>query len=85
MMAVSVGGEYRLIVTAASGEMKAVGAGMWVVRSEVCVAFSRPYISVFWRGKFSLILQKMRSGGGFVQKEVVDGPFSLIKLHALMK
>ena len=27
------------------------------------------YMSGFWRAKFSLILQKMRLGGGFVQKE----------------
>ena len=39
-----------------------------VARSEVCVAFRPPYISVFWKGKSSLILQKMRLGGDFVQK-----------------
>jgi len=39
-----------------------------VATSEVCVAFRPPYISVFWKGKSSLILQKMRLGGDFVQK-----------------
>ena len=59
-----------MFVGAALGEMKPVAARIWVAQSEVCVAFCPPYISVFWRGKFSLILQKMRSGGGFVQKEI---------------
>ncbi len=47
-----------------------VAASIWAARSEVCVAFCPPYISVFWSGKVSLILQKMRLGGGFVQEEI---------------
>ena len=69
MMAVLVGTKYGLFVVAALGEMKPVAASNWVARSEVCVAFCPPYISGFWRGKFSLILQKTRLGGGFVQKQ----------------
>ena len=69
MMAVLVGAEYGLFVVSTWGEMKPVATSNWAAQSEVCVAFCPPYISGFWRGKFSLILQKQRLGGGFVQKQ----------------
>ena len=63
-------GSKGLLVVAALGEMKPVAANNWATRSEVWVAICAPYISGFGRGNFSLISQKMRLGGGFVQEEI---------------
>jgi len=61
-----VGGKSGLFVVAALGEMQPV-TGWREAKSAWHFPLRR--ISVFWRGKFSLILQKMRFAGGFVQKK----------------